>query len=95
VKKYVEFRAQFPYFRQFRRTRLTELPVPIFDDLGVSRKLMMSSSDCHKSHVESSLGPLSIPENFPFLFRMGNGEESYLNPYMASLRNVYVLCVWV
>ena len=33
-----------------------ELPVSVFDDLGVPGKLAMSSSECHKSHEKLSLG---------------------------------------
>ena len=56
VEKRVGFLAQFPYFRRFSRAQLTYLLVSVFDDIGVYGKLMMSSSECHKSHEESSLG---------------------------------------
>ncbi len=38
------FSARFSYFRQFSRARLTELPMSVFDDLGVPGKLVIPSS---------------------------------------------------
>jgi hypothetical protein len=52
-----DFQHNFPYFRRFSRAQLTWLLVSIFDDIGVYGKLMMSSTECHKSHEDSSSGP--------------------------------------
>ena len=56
-KKRVRFLAHFPYFRQFLRTRLTQLPTSFFDDLDVPRKLTIPSFLKFWTCEEVSLGP--------------------------------------
>ncbi len=59
------------------------LLVSIFDDIGVYGKLMMSSTECHKSHEDSG-SPMNRGHRSDF-----HGEESFSDQYFGLTGEVF------